>query len=70
MENLRVQLSADMRTLVDELLADALNDAQANLRLIVNDRLSDELPELIDRALQARLGNVDSNSDNDTKAED
>ena len=66
LKNLRAQLSADMRTLVDELLADALNDAHANLRLIVNDRLSDELPDLIDHALQARLGN----GDNDTNAED
>jgi len=66
MENLRAQLSADMRTLVDELLADALNDAQANLRLILNDRLSDELPDLIDQALQGRLGNGDT----DPKTED
>jgi hypothetical protein len=55
-ENLRARLSADMRTLVDEVLAEALADAQENLRLIVNDRLSEELPDLIEQALKARLG--------------
>jgi hypothetical protein len=60
LENLRAQLSADMRTLVDELLAEALNDAQENLRLIVNEKLGDELPDLIDQVLRARLGDSET----------
>jgi len=62
LDNLRAQLSADVRTLVDELLTDSLNDAAANLKLIINDRLGDELPELIDRALQAKLRTTNTNS--------
>jgi len=58
LENLRAQLGADVRTLVDELLAETLTEAAANLRLQINDRLGDELTELIDKALQARLGSV------------
>ena len=56
LENLRAQLSADVRTLVDELLKECLTDAAANLRLSINEQLGETLPNLIDQALQARLG--------------
>ena len=56
LENLRAQLSADVRTLVDELLKECLTDAAANLRLSINEQLGETLPDLIDQALQARLG--------------
>ncbi len=56
LDNLRAQLSADVRTLVDELLEESLNEATANLRLHINDRLSDELTGMIDKALHDRLG--------------
>ena len=55
LENLRAQLSADVRTLVDELLKECLTDAAANLRLSINEQLGETLPDLIDQALQARL---------------
>ncbi len=56
LENLRAQLSADVRTLVDELLKECLTDAAANLRLSINEQLGETLPNLIDQARQARLG--------------
>ena len=58
LDNLRAQLSADIRTLVDELLEERLNEAAANLRLEINDRLGDELAAMIDKALQDRLGAI------------
>ena len=63
LDNLRAQLSADIRTLVDELLAESLAEATANRRLHINDRLDDELATLIDRALQARLGKTNNEQD-------
>ena len=56
LKNLRAQLSADMRTLVDEILADALKESAENLQVTVNDRLASELPELIDQALRSKFG--------------
>jgi hypothetical protein len=60
LDNLRAQLSADIRTLVDELLAEGLTEAAATLRLQINDRLDDELARMIDRALHARFGKTDT----------
>ena len=44
------------RSLVDSLLAEGLRECEAILRAQINDRLSDELPALIEKAVQDKLG--------------
>lgn len=49
-------LAADTWVLLDGLLANALRDVQDQLREQLNDRLGDELPALIEKTLQEKLG--------------
>jgi hypothetical protein len=47
--------------LIDKLLAEAMREAEYTLRLQVNERLSDELPELIEKTLQEKLSKSSTN---------
>ena len=47
--------------LIDKLLAEAMREAEYTLRLQVNERLSDELPELIEKTLQENLSKSSNN---------
>jgi hypothetical protein len=49
-------ISADAWVLIDKLLAEALREAEESLRFKINDRLSDDLPALIEKTLRERLG--------------
>ena len=49
-------INAAASELVDKLLAEAMREAESSLRLQINDRLNDELPALIERTLQEKLG--------------
>lgn len=49
-------INAAASELVDKLLAEAMREAESMLRLQINDRLNDELPALIERTLQEKLG--------------
>jgi len=49
-------LSAEAWVLIDKLLAEALREAEEALRFRINDRLSDDLPALIEKTLRERLG--------------
>ena len=49
-------LSAEAWVLIDKLLAEALREAEESLRFRINDRLSDDLPGLIEKTLRERLG--------------
>jgi len=49
-------LSAEAWVLIDKLLAEALREAEESLRFRINDRLSDDLPALIEKTLRERLG--------------
>lgn len=49
-------INVSARALVDSLLAEGLRECEAILRAQINDRLSDELPSLIEKALQDKLG--------------
>ena len=49
-------INASSRALVDSLLAEGLRECEAILRAQINDRLSDELPALIERAMRDNLG--------------
>ncbi|MGI9289857.1 MAG: hypothetical protein ACR2QG_01110, partial [Gammaproteobacteria bacterium] len=50
------RLSAEAWVLIDKLLAEALREAEESLRFRINDRLSDDLPALIEKTLRERLG--------------
>ena len=49
-------VNAAASELVDKLLAEAMREAEYTLRLQVNERLNDELPTLIEKAVQETLG--------------
>jgi hypothetical protein len=49
-------LSAEAWILIDKLLAEALREAEESLRFRINDRLSDDLPALIEKTLRERFG--------------
>ncbi len=49
-------LSAETWVLIDKLLAEALRETEEALRFKINDRLNDELPALIEKALREKLG--------------
>jgi hypothetical protein len=48
-------VNAAASELVDKLLAEAMREAEYTLRMQVNERLKDELPTLIEKALQETL---------------
>jgi hypothetical protein len=50
-------LSAEAWVLIDRLLAEALRQAEENLRVQINDRLNHEFPALIEKTLREKLGN-------------
>lgn len=54
-------LSAETWVLIDKLLAEALRETEEALRFKINDRLNDELPALIEKALREKLA---PNTDN------
>ena len=48
-------LSAEAWVLLDKLIADALRDIEETLRFKINERLSDELPALVEKTLREKL---------------
>ena len=50
------KLSAEAWVLLDNMLAEALREAEENIRVMMNERLSAEFPSLIEKALQEALG--------------
>ena len=48
-------INAATTELIDKLLAEAVREAENTLRLQINERLNDELPALIEKALQEKL---------------
>ena len=50
-------LNANAWVLIDKLIAESLRDAEETLRLKISDRLSDELPALIEETVRDKLGN-------------
>jgi hypothetical protein len=50
------RLSAEASVLLDKMLAEALREAEENIRTMMNDRLSAEFPSLIEKTLQEALG--------------
>ena len=53
-------INAEAWVLIDKLLAEALQEAEERIRIVINDRLSHELPALISKALQEKLGETDN----------
>jgi hypothetical protein len=49
-------ISAQAWVLIDKLLAEALREAEETLRIQINDRLTDDLPALIESTLREKLG--------------
>jgi len=49
-------LAAETWVLLDSLIAESLRDIEEQLRVRINDRLGDELPRLIEKALHEKLG--------------
>ena len=49
-------INAAASELIDKLLAEAMREAENTLRLQIDDRLNDELPALIEKTLQEKLG--------------
>ena len=50
------KLSAEAWVLLDNMLTEALREAEENIRIMMNERLSAEFPSLIEKALQEALG--------------
>jgi hypothetical protein len=48
-------LSAEAWVLIDKLISDSLKEAEDALRVRINDRLSDELPSLIEKTVREQL---------------
>jgi hypothetical protein len=48
-------ISAEAWVLIDKLIAEALREAEEGIRFRINDRLSDDLPALIEKSLRERL---------------
>jgi hypothetical protein len=55
-------LSAETWVLIDKLLAEALQETEEALRFKINDRLNDELPALIEKALREKLAPEQGNN--------
>ncbi len=51
-------LNAKAWVLIDNLICETLQEAEEALRLKINDRLSEELPELIEDTVREKLGNT------------
>jgi len=49
-------INAAASELIDKLLAEAMREAANTLRLQIDDRLTDELPALIEKTLHEKLG--------------
>lgn len=49
-------LAAETWVMLDGLIGESLRDVEEQLRLKINDRLGDELPRLIEKALHEKLG--------------
>jgi len=49
-------INISARALIDSLLAEGLRECEAILRAQINDRLSDEFPAMIEKALRDKLG--------------
>jgi hypothetical protein len=49
-------ISAQAWVLIDKLLVEALREAEETLRIKIKDRLSEDFPALIEKALQEKLG--------------
>lgn len=54
-------LSAEAWVLIDRIVAEALREVEDDLRVRINERLADELPQLIANSLREKLG--DSTND-------
>jgi len=54
-------INASASELIDKLLAEAMREAEYTLRQQVNERLNDELPGLIEKALQEKLSKSSNN---------
>ena len=54
-------INAAAAELIDKLLAEAMREAEYTLRQQVNERLNDELPGLIEKALQEKLSKSSNN---------
>jgi hypothetical protein len=50
-------LNAEAWELIDKLIAESLQEAEETLRLKISDRLSSELPALIEKTVREKLGN-------------
>lgn len=48
-------ISADAQALIDNLVAEALREAETELRARLNERLQDEIPALVEKALRDTL---------------
>ena len=48
-------ISAEAWVLIDKLIAEALREAEESIRFRINDRLSDDLPTIIEKALREQL---------------
>jgi hypothetical protein len=55
-DNLCDSINVAARALIDNLLAEGLRECEAILRAQINDRLSDELPGMIEKTLRDKLG--------------
>jgi uncharacterized protein (DUF2267 family) len=55
-------LATEAWILIDGLIGEALRDMEDNLRVKINDRLGDELPPLIEKTLQEKLGEPPTDS--------
>jgi uncharacterized protein (DUF2267 family) len=53
------KLTADAWVMLGSLLEDALQEAEDNLRIRINDRLSNEFPALIEKTLREKLADSD-----------
>ena len=49
-------LAAEAWVMLDGLIAESLRDIEEELRIKINDRLGDELPQLIEKTLHEKLG--------------
>ncbi|NND55525.1 MAG: hypothetical protein HKN56_11225 [Gammaproteobacteria bacterium] len=49
-------LAAEAWVMLDNLIAESLRDIEEELRIKINDRLGDELPQLIEKTLHEKLG--------------
>ena len=60
-DELCADINAAAAELIDKLLAEAMREAEYTLRQQVNERLTDELPMLIEKTLQDKLSESSDN---------